>query len=63
MTKAEREKNVKCPNRITLIERDIIRSLIVPKDTNRKFTTLVTQSQFEQIKENSQVSMNDTIPT
>lgn len=41
---------------IMVVERDIVRKLIIPRDKNRKLTTLLSESQFNRIKKNSRVS-------
>lgn len=41
---------------IMVVERDIVRKLIIPRDKNRKSTTILSESQFDRIKKNSRVS-------
>lgn len=44
------------PNRIMLVERDIIRHLIIPRENGeRPATTFISESHFDRIKQNSQV--------
>lgn len=45
-------------NKIMIIERDFVRNLITSKNTKRKVITVLSESQFKGIKENSKVSNN-----
>ncbi len=52
------EPNENHLNTIMVVERDIVRKLIVPRhNANRKMAALLSESQFSQIKENSRVSI------
>lgn len=44
-------------NVIMVFERDLVRKLIIPRDHNEKSDTLLSESRFNEIKNNSQVSL------
>lgn len=59
MTTVPNERVEKAKNHlktVMVVERDIVRKLIIPRDKNRKLTTLLSESQFNRIKKNSRVS-------
>lgn len=44
-------------NVMMVFERDLVRKLIIPRDYNEKSDTLLSESRFKEIKNNSQVSL------